>query len=315
MSTDQTERRGVEGVRALVANLGWYVREPVRPDYGVDLFVETAEASSGRPTGHLLALQVKSGNSYVGEDHTQIAIRPNHRQLDYWSGHVLPVVIAVFDPSSGDAFWQVVNAETVESTGEGWKVRVPRDQRLDEGSREVLEEIATGSGATSQEDDALDHLRSDLTWMEVLDSGGSVILEAQEWINKTSGRGDITLIADPADKEKAISRQFTVFPGVIPYAVALPALFPWADLTVDDELMDQAEEDRWADETGIWDGEDKRYIGHTESFADWRAAQGSEGELRPYGEEAGEVDLWRLRLELNDLGRGVLALEKHLRDS
>jgi uncharacterized protein DUF4365 len=59
VSTDQTERVGVEAVRAIFARLGWFVREPVRPDYGIDLFVETSEDRG--PTGRLLAVQVKSG--------------------------------------------------------------------------------------------------------------------------------------------------------------------------------------------------------------------------------------------------------------
>jgi hypothetical protein len=69
------------------------------------------------------------------------------------------------------------------------------------------------------------------------------------------------------------------------------------------------------EETGIWDDEDKGYIGNTEGFDKWRASRFPDGGLRPYGEAMSEVALWRLRIELNDLGRGVLALERRFLES
>ena len=95
-----------------------------------------------------------------------------------------------------------------------------------------------------------------------------------------------------------------------PYPEALPALFPWAVLEPDGDLIDQRDEQEWMDETGVWDNEEKAYVGNAESFAEWRTARYRDGELRPYGNEAGEVDLWRLSLTLNELGRGFLALER-----
>ncbi len=71
--------------------------------------------------------------------------------------------------------------------------------------------------------------------MQVLEQGGSVVLEADEWINKTSGRGDLRLIAHPAGDGDAIEGQFTVFFGLRPYAEALPEFFPWADLHLDED--------------------------------------------------------------------------------
>lgn len=328
VSTDQTERVGVEAVRYIFAELGWYVREPARPDYGVDLFVETAHEPGGAPAGRLLAVQVKSGTSYVGDGDGDIVVRPAERNVEYWFGHSLPVVLVVYDPDKRCAYWQAVTPEAAESTGKGWKVVVPREQTLDGEAQRPLAELANlpRPGPSAElaelanrvrrepppEADELDRLRADLTWMEVLDAGGSVYLEAREWMHKSSGRGDLLLIAEPTDGGERIERQFVVFVGLQPYEDALPELFPWADFHTDEETLEQADEELWTDETGIWDSEDRRYIGHTEDFDEWRAARFPEKEgLRPYGEEAGEVLLWRLALRLNDLGRGVLALERY----
>jgi hypothetical protein len=147
--------------------------------------------------------------------------------------------------------------------------------------------------------------------MQVLDAGGSVSLEAREWVNKTSGRGDLLVIAEPLDGPR-VERAFIVFLGLRPYEEALPQLFPWASLEADEETLDYHDYDEWMDETGIWDSEEKRYVGNSESFDKWRRGRYPDDTIRPYGEQAGELALWRLSLTLNDLGRGILALERLL---
>jgi hypothetical protein len=311
VSTDQTERTGIEAIRATIARLGWFVREPVRPDYGVDLFLETAEDE--RPSGRLLALQVKSGRSYLGEGGDDIPFRANQKHIDYWMGHSLPVVVVLYDPETDRAYWQAVTEDTAESTGKGWKLIVPRSQVLDTDSLSALSELAAPRPPeTSKEAEELSRLRSDLTWMEMLETGGSVRLDANEWINKTSGRGDLLLTAQPAHGGDPIERGFIVFLGLRPYAQALPELFPWAELQADETLLEQHDEEEWMAETGMWDSEEKRYIGNSETFAEWLAGRYPDGNLRPYSNSAGEVDHWRLSLTLNDLGHGVLAFERHL---
>ena len=151
--------------------------------------------------------------------------------------------------------------------------------------------------------------------MQVLEQGGSVVLEAEEWMNETSGRGDLRLIGHPADGGDAVEGRFTVFLGSRSYIQALPELFPWADLRLDEVTMDDSDEDRWMEETAIWDTEKKRYGGNTQTFDEWLAIRYPSGELRPHSESAGEFAHWRLRLDLNELGRGVLALERYLSTS
>jgi hypothetical protein len=313
VSSDQTERVGVDAVRLAFSRLGWFPRETERPDYGVDLFVETA-TDDGRPTGRHLAVQVKSGTSYIGASGDGV-VRPDQAHIEYWQGYSMPIIVAVYDPGTEAVYWQVVSDETIESTGQGWKVTVPSGQTLDEGALAELAALAADEPQPDKAESALSRLRADLTWMQVLEQGGSVVLEADEWINKTSGRGDLRLIAQPAGGGDAIEGQFSVFLGLSPYADALPLLFPWADLHLDENAIDDADENLWMAETGIWDSEEKRIIGNSEDFAEWRASRFPTGELRPYSDFAGEVAHWKLVLTLNDLGRGVLALERYLASS
>ena len=65
--SDQIARIGVHGVATLVLrNLGWIFREQHESDNGIDAIVESAV--DGRPTGRLIALQIKSGSSYFAVD-------------------------------------------------------------------------------------------------------------------------------------------------------------------------------------------------------------------------------------------------------
>ena len=60
-----------------------------------------------------------------------------------------------------------------------------------------------------------------------------------------------------------------------------------------------------------YDREGDRIV--SESYEDWRGGRISNGGLRPYANGAGEVDMWRLELVLNDLGKGFLAVEQFVR--
>jgi hypothetical protein len=143
-ATDLTARKGVEAVRSLLVELGWYPREPSDPDQGIDLLVETAVG--GIVDGRMLAMQIKSGASQVSEQNSARAVhRCSDRHVKYWLGHSLPVLVVLYDPNKKLAYWQVVSDETVLSTGENWKIGVPFDQTLVPGNEAALQALARAS--------------------------------------------------------------------------------------------------------------------------------------------------------------------------
>jgi hypothetical protein len=142
-TTNLTARKGVEAVRSLIVDLGWYSREPSDPDYGIDVLVETA--LDGNPDGRMLALQVKSGASQLARrSDTHITFPCSDRHARYWLGHSLPVAIVVYDPDAKVAYWQVVSDETVVSTGDGWKIAIPLLQVFGPSSEDALRVLAKG---------------------------------------------------------------------------------------------------------------------------------------------------------------------------
>jgi Domain of unknown function (DUF4365) len=280
VSSNLTERIGVEQVRAkFVSELGWYPREPERPDYGIDLYVECAD--DGRPNGRLLGVQVKSGASYFASRAEEGYIfRGEARHLAYWLRHSLPVILALHDPEHGNTHWVAVTENAVARTRAGWKIVVPRDQLLDADAKTALRRLADGDPYVL----ALRRLRADVTWMRHLASDGRVLLEADEWVNKTSGRGEIRLLAETRDGSVGEEAEWLIFAGLRPYGEVLPDLFPWADLSVDEFTYEDAEE---------------------------IVTETPDSDLRPYSDD-GEVARWRLELSLNRLGEAFLAVDEHL---
>jgi hypothetical protein len=194
----------------------------------------------------------------------------------------LPVVVVPYHPESQRCYWQLINSSTlVETAGGNWKVLIPQEQVLDGSARELLTRAAEGDPYVLR----IRELQLARPWMQRLQEGERLVVEVEEWINKTSGRGSITLAVDREDGQQPTPiAEWTVFLGFASYAEAIPQLFAWAHVTVHQETYDDAE------------------------YAEYEA--GRRGELRPYTNAADEVDHWRLELTLNDLGRAYLLVDK-----
>ncbi|HEY5194686.1 MAG TPA: DUF4365 domain-containing protein [Solirubrobacteraceae bacterium] len=167
-NTDLTTRQGVEAVRSLLVELGWYPREPSDPDHGIDLLVETA--INGVANGRMFALQVKSGKSQFSERTETYAVhRCSDRHVRYWLGHSLPVLVVLYEPEDKVAYWQMVRDETVRSTGDRWKIEVPFSQQLAVECEGLLRELARASPEALTVD-----------WANVLQRGPLALLDGGE---------------------------------------------------------------------------------------------------------------------------------------
>jgi len=124
------------------------------------------------------------------------------------------------------------------------------------------------------------------SWMELLASGTRLVIDIEEWINKSSGRGSITLGIDHEDGDDPEPvASWGVLLGYASYAEVVPRLFAWAGVICHEETYD------WADYEPV-------------------RGEGGATDLRPYTNAAGEVDKWRLELTLNDLGKAFLVLDR-----
>ncbi|MDQ6879386.1 MAG: DUF4365 domain-containing protein [Candidatus Dormibacteraeota bacterium] len=288
---------------AIEKNLGWLFREQPTEDYGIDAQVEVEEG--GVVAGRLLALQIKSGLSWFKEpDAGGWWFRPNEAHVQYWRNHSLPVVVVLFNPESERCHWQLVNPHTlVRTSSDGWKVLVPEDHVLDDTARDALRQAAEGDPYILR----VRELELARPWMKLLAEDKRLVIDIEEWINKTSGRGSITLGIDNEDGNNPTPlATWGVFLGLASYAETVPKLFPWADVSLHEETYDEADREQYEAECVFYDEGDRIVTQNYDEWANGRRVT----DLRPYANEAGEVDRWRLELTLNQLGKAFLIVDE-----
>lgn len=288
--THAVERHGIATVQLAVAELGFLFREQPTDDYGIDAHVETTK--DGQVLGHLLAIQVKAGESYFrAEDQNGWWFRPTATHVRYWLDHSLPVLVVLVNPTSGVCYWEQVRESTLVPVGDNsWKMLVPSSQTLTGGSAAQLRSIAKND----LESVRMGGLELARPWMRMLDEGRRLVLDVEEWVNKTSGRGTVVIAEDREDgTAPAPIVRWDVFLGLRSYAEALVELFPWAELINHPETYENAE---WED-------------------SDLFAELARFGDVHPYSGAAGEVEFWRLELVLNELGRSFLTVDSYVHRS
>lgn len=276
----QTERLGVSALEYFFSKHGWLFREQTTHDYGIDAHVEIV--TNERPTGKLIALQIKAGASFFAEEtNDAFVFRTNGKHIAYWVDHSMPVVVVLFNPETKQAYWQHVSRETVESTGKGWKLSIPKVSMFEHVER-CLEAFAL---LTQPEPYVrrLNRLRIDRHWMDLLEEGYEVRVQFDDWVNKSLPRYQITISTE--DEEETWP---TLYAPGIGIEGMLNHFFPWADFHLDRDAFDEDEAQKY-----------QRY--HPEE------------EIVPISEN-GETASYCLLLSLNEFGHSFLAMDDYLAD-
>jgi len=275
---EQTERLGVSQLEYYFSQEGWLFREQLIHDYGIDAQVEIVDGAC--PTGSRIAIQIKSGASYFSEE-TQDAyvFRINDSHIKYWTRYVLPVILVLYHPEQQKLLWQVVNSTTVVKTGKNWKILVPQSKELGASSFNELRALTQPEPYLQK----LSRFRFDKPWIEKIENNLDVYVEFEDWINKSLPRYSVRIICDE------INRSWPVVYGPgLSITELLNHYFPWADFEMDLDThrggCESQYEAEWFDEP--------------------------EG-IAPSSSD-GECDYYRFRLELNDVGRSFLELDKYL---
>ena len=139
--SSRTGRIGIVGTALIFERLGCIFREQTIEDYGIDAHVEFIE--NGQATGKLIALQIKSGDSWFEEKKgNNIIFRGKNKHLEYWQNHSLPVIVVLYKDSENTAYWQAVNNNTVQRTETGWKLLIPLDRQVNSHALEQLKKLS-----------------------------------------------------------------------------------------------------------------------------------------------------------------------------
>ncbi|MGY0230674.1 DUF4365 domain-containing protein [Longispora urticae] len=151
MVKPRVERMGVAATELTFSAWGWLFRGQDVADYGIDAHVETMVAD-GEPSGRLIALQIKAGSSFSKRKvEGGWTYRGKNRHLRYWLGHVLPVVLVIYNEETKSLYWQHVTSDRVEYTEKAWTILIPEKQTLDAATIGQLMEIADSAAGAIED--------------------------------------------------------------------------------------------------------------------------------------------------------------------
>ena len=138
-----TERIGVSYCSLIAAKTEWMFREQPIDDIGIDAHMERTDTDG--KVQQLLALQIKSGESYFKENKGDYVVFRDidDRQYNYWTTNTLPCIVVLYNPKDDMCIWQKLSVDTIQKTcggtGKGYYVNVPTDQVfLDDISNKFL---------------------------------------------------------------------------------------------------------------------------------------------------------------------------------
>ena len=294
----KTERAGVNAVEQIIINdLGWIFREQPILDFGIDAQVELVE---GEPTGKLIGLQIKSGAGNFRQTSDGLTYYGDLTHLAYWLGHSLPVVLVAHLPESDETFWVQVTEQAVKRTKKRWRILVPKANRLALDAKGALTSVYDGTPAQQR----FRKLSLDLPLIQHIKGGNKVSVELEDWINKSLGRTTVSVFIDDEQDEQHSQPWMTYFIGYNMKQLA-EAFFPWAEASIDEDFYEQNDELSGGLDAGSFAGDLDNNIREPGDDRD-------EVAVRPYAESGGEVELYRLKLELNDLGEAFLVLSDYI---
>jgi hypothetical protein len=189
-----TERKGINAVEAAFLDFGWLFREQTISDFGLDAHVEVTE--DGKPTGKLIALQIKSGSSHFRKRGDGYVFRGDLRHLEYWTNHSLPVFIILHNPDDGLILWQKVERRLATVTDKGWSISIPADHVLDRKSKQYFE------NGIADDEEAIRrfYFAIDSEVMTLFAEKEQVYFKIDKWINKSLSIRGIEVFFDEPHK-------------------------------------------------------------------------------------------------------------------
>lgn len=303
MDTDDIDSTGVSICQETFSRMGMIFREQKGQDYGIDAIVEPK--TDVYASGQLIGLQIKSGDSYLKESSEKAFVfRGEMKHYHYWLNHCLPVLIILVDINTRTCYWQRVEKHLITLTEKSWKIEIPKINILSSSKSDILKILE----AQSEYEKRFNTLLFSLDWIRATQTNGEIILEVNEWVNKSSGRGDFKLLV-PSDsgEDKVLFEQTYLGFGLRDYSMVIKDMFPWANISIDQDFYDYNMEAEWYEEY-----EESNQRLERELLQTGRSIPERDNTIYPYENCAGEVDKYRLILTLNEIGKSFLVLEDFL---
>ena len=306
MDSEDKGNIGVSVLSTAITKLGYKFREQFKSDYGIDAHIEIREAGQ-YPTGKLIGVQIKTDKSDCTEARDHYNFNSDYVHLNYWLNHSLPVIIVHYDTQKDILNWVQVTEDNIVQNEKSWSIKIPKRNIINDSCKNELAKIAENIDIQTRK---YNILQESLVLMENIQRGNKVCIEFQDWINKSLSIRALNInIYSDNELIESVEWPFDVFPNDLENGLA--KMFPWAifenDFSEDDEDDDLKYE--YMNEWGLRDEEDIDW----NDYIEWKEHRlASIGNIRPYKNEANEADFYRIRVDLNELGKSFLKLNEYL---
>ncbi|WP_232199155.1 DUF4365 domain-containing protein [Thioalkalivibrio sp. ALgr1] len=122
-------------------HFGWVFRRTHQEhDFGVDGYIDYV-TKEGSVTGQFLAVQIKTGKSYLSKSGGVHWYSDTKEHLNYFLNLPTFIILVICDPESDECFWAQLDIEEVDYRGETWRFPIPKSQRLSKESIPQIEKI------------------------------------------------------------------------------------------------------------------------------------------------------------------------------
>lgn len=138
--TSTAERLGVLHVAAIFTEMGFIFREISNSDTGIDGYIEEVN-DNHEATGRLLAVQIKSGKSYLNDQGEYFVYYADESHIKYWKLYPIPVLLCIHNPETGDSYFHCIKCH---SQNISTKICIPKGQILSPKNRENVLKIIGG---------------------------------------------------------------------------------------------------------------------------------------------------------------------------
>lgn len=115
LPSKRQEWKGLDRVSPIVHEMGCIFREISKDDFGIDGEIEVVapklEGHGLTPTGGIIKVQVKSGESYITRDsETNFTTPVKKEDLQYWYNMTFPVLFIVYHPKEDKLYWKEIKS-------------------------------------------------------------------------------------------------------------------------------------------------------------------------------------------------------------
>lgn len=142
--TSSNERVGVMRVATILTEMGLIFRETSNSDTGIDGYIEEVNTNQ-EATGRLLAVQIKSGASYLHEQDEYFVFYADESHIKYWKLYPIPVLLCVHNPETGKTYYQTIQSHGHEVST---KIMIPKSQILSYENRDGIFASIAGFSST-----------------------------------------------------------------------------------------------------------------------------------------------------------------------